>query len=98
MKFDDILQSFCKVETILDPKASERDREICLCKLHKNPKLKIKRLYAERLLKSRDIKNIIQDIVCYTENKSCMDREYDICKGRKIKIQNVSGKIVHWKV
>jgi hypothetical protein len=83
-------------------RASEKDRETCLCKTHENPTMKVNKLYDEKVLETKDLRQLISCITCDTKNKYCMYRQCNQCKLKEIntkpETENLNyGKIVEWR-
>lgn len=77
-------------------RATEKDRETCLCKLHENPRYKIKRLYAEKVISTNNVDTLLECINCNVNNQQCMYRECSSCKEKTVPTNYVSGKVVEW--
>ena len=76
---------FCKLCPFWILKPSEKDRNTCLCKIHKNLTFKVNADYTANMITSKDPIVLMKQIVCDTEKKECMYRECEDCKGNEIK-------------
>lgn len=90
--------TFCKLKPFWVMKASERDRDTCLCKLHENPKFKINKLFAEKVISTSDVGILLGCINCNTKNQTCMYRQCTTCKDKQIQANDGinAGKIIEW--
>ncbi|KAH3789996.1 hypothetical protein DPMN_168189 [Dreissena polymorpha] len=94
---------FARLKPFWIKRATEKDRETCLCKIHENPILKLNKLASEGVFEHRDLNTLIQDITCDTNSMSCMYRTCTECKDKAFKTNVVksninTGKIIEWKM
>ena len=75
---------------IVQPKVA--DRNTCVCKIHSNIQSMVNKLFEEGTIKSKKLEDCMADICCNIENKSCMYRECEICKSKKIIVSDCDGE------
>lgn len=93
---------FARMKPFWVIRASEKDRETCLCRIHENPMMKVNKLHDEKVLETKDLRQLISSITCDTKNKKCMYRQCDQCKQKMIitkpETEHLNyGKIIEWK-
>ncbi|XP_069139889.1 uncharacterized protein [Argopecten irradians] len=91
---------FCYFKPFYILKATEKDRETCLCKTHENLCFKLNKCFQEQIIKSNNIETFLKDVTCNIENKDCMYRDCSNCKDRCITLSDDvdSGKQTWWFV
>ncbi|XP_052255952.1 uncharacterized protein LOC127861484 isoform X1 [Dreissena polymorpha] len=94
---------FARLKPFWIKRATEKDRETCLCKIHENPILKLNKLASEGVFEHRNLNTLIQDITCDTNSMSCMYHTCTECKDKAFKTNVVksninTGKIIEWKM
>ena len=71
---------FCKMRPFWFVQPKEKDKLICLCKLHENTQLAVGRLKAVGVLDDDNLERIIKTVSCNISSKSCMYGECDKCR------------------
>ncbi|XP_049337292.1 uncharacterized protein LOC107197431 [Astyanax mexicanus] len=83
---------------IVRPKVADRDT--CACKLHENFSFKIKKLHQLGVIESSCAGDVIQSVVCNTNNIDCMYNRCEVCKDRVIPTaldEENKGIIITWQ-
>ena len=89
---------FCALKPFWIVKASEKDRNTCLCKVHENCNYKLERLYKEGKVRSQSAEEVVKEVVCDDESKKCMYRECETCKNKVVEIEGEGHDQVSWFV
>jgi hypothetical protein len=80
------------------PRASDRDT--CLCIKHENVQLAVDKLHALGLLKTKYAEDILKQVCCDINSKSCMLRECVSCSDKSVDFHkpgiNSDGNTVFW--
>jgi len=80
-------------------KPTAKDRDTCLCKTHENLKFKLETAKKENMLITNDLKAVVEQITCSSNEKECMYRECVKCKDKKLAMTlNEEGTQVKWHV
>lgn len=87
---------FCSLKPYWVVKPKEKDRDTCLCKTHENFIFKVERLYKEGTIHTNNLEQVIKELVCNPENKACMYKECESCKGKALDLENEGDKQVWW--
>lgn len=83
---------------IVRPKIADRDT--CACKLHENFNFKIKKLHQLGVIESSCAGDVVQWVVCNTNNIDCMYKRCAACKDREFPTavdQDNKGNIITWQ-
>lgn len=86
--------TFCRLRPfwVLYPKAS--DRETCLCKVHENMLLLIKKMHNCNIISEKCTSEVLKAMCCDSKSELCLNRECDQCKLNKIKIKDFQDEPV----
>lgn len=91
---------FCRVKPFWAVKATEKDRQTCLCIKHENLEYQADRLRDLDIIGTSNI-NVLADMICCdSDSKTCMYKEYPTCKEKVITVdvlENDLGKQINWK-
>ena len=71
---------------IVEKKESQRDT--CLCKIHANFGLLTKKLFSLKLIKTSNIKDFVESLVCKSSQEKCMYRTCEKCKNNIVRIDH----------
>lgn len=79
--------SFCMLKPSHILKPNTRDRETCLCILHENMKLMVRKLHQLKVLRSCATEDLVNDICCTNVKEQCLGRICPECKNKEIQSQ-----------
>ncbi|CAH1110629.1 unnamed protein product [Psylliodes chrysocephalus] len=85
--------TFCKLRPfwILSPKVAER--YTCLCKIHTNMSLIVKRLKLEKIINENSLEEILKSMCCEGQlNEDCLERKCESCKNKTIVCNTFNGQ------
>lgn len=86
---------FCRVRPFWVVRATEKDRQTCLCIKHENLQYQADRLRDLNIIGTSNI-NVLADMICCdSDSKTCMYKEYPTCKEKVITVdvlENDLGK------
>ena len=89
---------FCRFRPFWVLKATEKDRETCLCIKHENLQYQVDKLKGLGLISTTNFNALAAEVCCETESKACMYRECVQCKDKQVEILDGDlGKQVTWK-
>lgn len=89
---------FCRFRPFWVLKATEKDRQTCLCKKHENLQYQVDKLKGLGLISSTNFNSLAAEICCDTGSKACMYRECTQCEDKQVIISDGDlGKQVTWK-
>lgn len=63
---------------------NSNSRDTCLCVTHENVNLVISKLFANHIIKEKTYQNVINSIVCDSNNEMCMYRKCKSCVNKKV--------------
>lgn len=89
---------FCRLRPFWVVKATERDRQTCLCVKHENLQYQADKLKDLGIIMTSNLNELAKCICCDSGNKGCMYRECLICKDKTIAINEKDlEKQIQWK-
>jgi len=97
--------SFTRLRPFYVTRRAVNQRDTVKCKTHENCELKAAKLHSLKILKSKDIFNILKDITCSTHNYDCMYRKCARCidkwsqmyQGDRTEDETVSTNYSEWQ-
>ncbi|XP_050391948.2 uncharacterized protein LOC126810751 [Patella vulgata] len=94
------LTSFRRMKPFWIRKATEYERDTCLCKIHDNFRLVTEKLHSLHVLNDSNPDNVVKKTACDINNKTCMYGECQKCCDYELNIsdkdQNQTVSWLHW--
>ena len=88
---------FCKIKPFHVRKATGRDRDTCLCRIHENGQLMLDRLHQIKLISAGpdNVDKCVECICCPGGKEDCYSRQCEICKNNVI-VNSEDDTMVWW--
>lgn len=80
--------TFCKLRPFWIISPDVKNRNTCMCILHENVSLLIKKLKNLEMIEERSYEDIINRLCCENQNERCMERKCDKCILKKLNLKN----------
>jgi len=74
---------------------TSKDRDTCMCKKHTNVQLLTDKLFQLGIVGFKNCEDVLEQICCDVNEKACMMRECDACRGREIDFKESTAKDDH---
>ena len=74
---------------------TSKDRDTCMCKKHTNIQLLTDKLFQLGIVGFKNCEDVLEQICCDVNEKACMMRECDACRGREINFKQSTAKDDH---
>ena len=74
---------FCRLKPFYVVEPTELDRQTCQCKVHENFQFMANALYKEGVIKSQNLDEIVEGVICNNGDKNCAYNSFRTCSNKK---------------
>lgn len=80
---------FCLYRPFWVLRASEKDRNTCLCKMHENFEILIRKLWSRNIISCSSPEKVVEAMTCKNRGQNCLERTCASCKKNKIEFSGL---------